>query len=74
MAFMPRRREFQFVTSSFLLPVVRPGATNSVLVPSSDARSPLPVRSFREFELQKGGCDRGPVGAPQMESNPDKNP
>ena len=32
------------VTSSYLLLVVRPGAPNSVLAPSSDARSP--VRSF----------------------------
>ena len=29
-----------FVTSSFLLLVVRPGAPSSVLAPSSDARSP----------------------------------
>ena len=32
--------EMPFVTSSFLLLAVRPGAPSSVLAPSSDARSP----------------------------------
>ena len=42
-------------TSSFLLQVVRPGATNSVLAPSSDARSPVcSVLVWRHVALRFG--------------------